>query len=100
MSCIFDLANNYLTGPVPKKLASLSMLNLNLNNNSLNGMISFIHNSPNVQYVQLDNNKFSGPLHNFDAYSVPQIFPVSHNRLARPESKYPTFEYMLYIFAK
>lgn len=76
---ILDLANNYLIDHVIEKLPSLSMLNLPLNNNSLNRIINFIYNIPHVQYVQLDNNNFSGLLPDFVTYNLSQLFSISHN---------------------
>ena len=72
-SCIGDLVdlnhlylgNNFFMGTIPASLYNCkNMYSLDLENNKLHGPLLDLLQFPNLHYVYLINNAFSGPIHN------------------------------------
>ncbi|CAA3032854.1 LRR receptor-like serine threonine- kinase HSL2 [Olea europaea subsp. europaea] len=82
----FDASENKLTGEMPESLASLSLESLNLNDNSLEGVIpDILALNPKLNQLHLFNNKFSGTLPgNLGMNSELEDIDVSNNNLEGP----------------
>ncbi|KAF5476302.1 hypothetical protein F2P56_008032 [Juglans regia] len=79
-----NLSHNHLTGQVTSTRweVLLSLVNLDLRNNSLDGSIPLsLFSLPKLQKLQLSKNQFSGKLHPFSEVSSLRIVDLSSNRL-------------------
>jgi Leucine-rich repeat (LRR) protein len=74
------LANNKLSGPIPKGIGRLKNLtDLRLNRNRLTGPIpADLANAPSLQVLRLDHNRLSGPIPAGLAGRL-MLFDASHN---------------------
>ena len=82
-----SLANNALTGSIPRKIGSLLpdyIQRLDLSNNGLSGQIpSSLANLTTLSFLELDRNKLKGSIPSaFSSLTYLQGFNVSYNRLS------------------
>ncbi|KAG7965132.1 hypothetical protein I3843_09G208700 [Carya illinoinensis] len=79
-----NLSHNHLTGQITSTHweVLLSLVNLDLRNNSLDGSIPLsLFSLPSLEKLQLSNNQFSGQLHPFSDTSSLRIVDLSSDRL-------------------